>query len=116
MIGKPKSFAGERVVPFGKFVANTLKEWKLASPHSELVFTDVKGGVEFHQHSVNRGLIRTQVRAGLMVGGKAKIHQASCLAPLLRFMVYQSASTRGPRSSVQGGTRAMGPFLDHHDV
>jgi integrase len=38
-------------------VANTLKEWKLASPPSELVFTDVKGGVEFYQHIVNRGLI-----------------------------------------------------------
>jgi integrase len=29
-------YAGERVVPFGKFVANTLKEWKLACPKSEL--------------------------------------------------------------------------------
>jgi hypothetical protein len=37
VIGKPKSSAGERIVPFGKFVANTLKEWKLASAHSELV-------------------------------------------------------------------------------
>jgi integrase len=59
------------------------------------VFTDFKGGVEFHQHIVNRDLIPTQVKAGLVVGGKAKIHQASCLAPLLRFMVYQSASGRG---------------------
>lgn len=29
-IGKPKSHSGERSVPIGKFVANTLKEWKLA--------------------------------------------------------------------------------------
>jgi integrase len=29
-IGKPKSAAGERIVPFGKFVADTLKEWTLA--------------------------------------------------------------------------------------
>ena len=113
MIGKPKSSAGERIVPL--FVTNTFKEWKLASPSSELVFTDVKG-VEFHQHIVNRGLIPTQVKAGLVVGGKAKMHRASCLAPLLRFMVYQSASRRGPRSTAQGATRAMGPFLDHHDV
>jgi integrase len=36
VIGKPKSAAGARVVPFGKFVANTLKEWKLACPHGPL--------------------------------------------------------------------------------
>jgi hypothetical protein len=96
VIGKPKSSAGERIVPL--FVTNTLKEWKLASPSSELVFTDIKG-VEFHQHIVNRGLIPTQVKAGLVVGGKAKMHRASCLPPLLRFMVYQSASRRGPRST-----------------
>ena len=36
-IGKPKSAAGERVVPFGKFVANTLKEWKLACPRAAAI-------------------------------------------------------------------------------
>jgi integrase len=56
-IGDPKSQSSHRAVPFGKFVANTLKEWKLACPHGELVFPNVKGGVEFHQHIVNRGLI-----------------------------------------------------------
>ena len=36
VIGKPKSAAGERAkVPFGKFVANTLKEWKLACPKAD---------------------------------------------------------------------------------
>ncbi len=47
-IGKPKSAAGERVVPFGKFVANTLREWKLACPKSDgdLVFPNGDGNVE----------------------------------------------------------------------
>ena len=35
-IGSPKSHTGERTVPFGKIVANTLKEWKLACPKGEL--------------------------------------------------------------------------------
>ena len=36
-IGKPKSAAGERTVPFGAIVANTLKEWKLACRRAILI-------------------------------------------------------------------------------
>ena len=66
-IGKPKSAAGERVVPFGKFVANTLKEWKLECPTSEgdLVFPNGLGKVESLANIINRGLIPAQ-------GAKAK--------------------------------------------
>jgi integrase len=66
-IGKPKSAAGERVVPFGKFVANTLKEWKLACPKSDgdLVFPNGVGKVESLANIINRGLIPAQ-------GSKAK--------------------------------------------
>jgi integrase len=61
-IGKPKSAAGERVVPFGKFVANTLKEWKLACPKGELdlVFPNGAGKVESLANIINRGLIPAQ--------------------------------------------------------
>ena len=66
-IGKPKSAAGERVVPFGKFVANTLKEWKLECPTSEgdLAFPNGIGKVELLANIINRGLIPSQ-------GAKAK--------------------------------------------
>jgi integrase len=66
-IGKPKSAAGERVVPFGKFVANTLKEWKLACPKSDgdLAFPNGKGNVESLGNIINRGLIPVQVAAGI---------------------------------------------------
>jgi integrase len=62
-IGKPKSAAGERVVPFGKFVANTLKEWKLTAPKSDgdLVFPNGAGKVESLANIINRGLIPAQV-------------------------------------------------------
>jgi integrase len=73
-MGKPKSAAGERVVPFGKFVANTLKEWKLKCPKGEkgLVFPNTKGDIEFYQRIRERGLIPPQIEAGLIVDGKAK--------------------------------------------
>ena len=73
-IGKPKSAAGERVVPFGKFVANTLKEWKLACPRSEgdLVFPNGAGKVESLANIINRGLIPAQKRQVSSVDGKAK--------------------------------------------
>jgi integrase len=66
-IGKPKSAAGERVVPFGKFVANTLKEWKLICPVSDgdLVFPTGAGNVESLANIINRGLVPTQIAAGV---------------------------------------------------
>jgi integrase len=64
-IGKPKSAAGDRVVPFGKFVANTLKEWKLACPRSDgdLVFPNGAGNVESLANIINRGLVPAQLVA-----------------------------------------------------
>jgi integrase len=73
-IGKPKSAAGERVVPFGKFVANTLKEWKLICPKSDgdLVFPNGVGKIESLANIINRGLIPSQIAAGVHVDGKAR--------------------------------------------
>jgi integrase len=72
VIGSPKTDASKRVVPFGKVVANTLKEWKLKCPH-ELVFPNGKGKVEYHTHVVNRGFIPAQIAAGIVTrDGKAK--------------------------------------------
>jgi len=68
-IGKPKSAAGERQVPFGKFVANMLKEWKLACPKSDgdLVFPNGEGNVESLANIINRGLIPAQLAASVNV-------------------------------------------------
>jgi integrase len=45
-IGKPKSHAGERAIPIGPMVANTLREWRLACPKGDLdlVFPTAGGG------------------------------------------------------------------------
>ena len=72
-IGSPKTDASKRVVPFGKVVANTLKEWKLQCPSGELVFPNGKGKIEYHTHIVNRGFIPTQIAADIVIkDGKAK--------------------------------------------
>lgn len=67
VIGKPKTDASNRVVPFGKVVANTLKQWKLQCPPGDLVFPTKRGNVEYHPNIVNRGFIPAQIKAGLVV-------------------------------------------------
>ena len=72
-IGKPKSAAGERTVPMPPILVNTLREWKLACPKSELglVFPTGAGEVEYHSNIVTRGLAPVQVAAGVVTKGGA---------------------------------------------
>jgi integrase len=74
VIGRPKTHAGERSVPFGSFVANTLREWKLQCPKGELglVFPNGKGNVEDLVNIVKRGLIPAAIAAELVKDGKPK--------------------------------------------
>jgi integrase len=68
-IGRPKTHAGERSVPMTPMVANALKTWRLACPKGEagLVFPNGKGKVESLANIINRGLIPTQISAGVAV-------------------------------------------------
>jgi integrase len=72
-IGKPKSAAGERTVPMPPILVNTLREWKLACPKSELglVCPTGAGEVEYHSNIVTRGLAPVQVAAGVVTKGGA---------------------------------------------
>jgi integrase len=73
-IGKPKSHSGERTIPIGPMVVNTLREWKLACPKGEhgLVFPTAKGDIEHHKNIV-RALSPVLVAAGLTTtAGKPK--------------------------------------------
>jgi integrase len=67
--GAPKSEAGERTIPVTPIVLNTLKEWRLAGPKSDLdlVFPTGAGKVEYHSNIVHRGLEPVQVAAGVTV-------------------------------------------------
>ena len=74
-IGKPKSESGDRTIPLGPLVLNTLKEWKLACPKGELglVFPNGSGNLENHGNIVRRVLCPVQVAAGVVRSkGKAK--------------------------------------------
>jgi integrase len=72
-IGKPKSEAGERTVPLGPLVLNTLKEWKLACPKSDLVFPTTRGNILHHKNIVRYALIPVQTAGGVVTkDGKAK--------------------------------------------
>jgi integrase len=71
-IGAPKSATGHRDVPFGKVVANTLKEWKLRCPNGPLVFPTSTGRIVEHSNLVKASLIPACIAAGLVVDGKAK--------------------------------------------
>lgn len=74
-IGRPKSRAGERSVPMGPFVINTLRIWKVACERTELdlVFPATGGGVEHLRNLVRRILIPPQLAAGIVTAtGAAK--------------------------------------------
>ena len=67
-MGKPKSEAGERALPLGPFVVNTLKEWKLACPRGELglVFPNTLGKIWDHADIVSRYVWPVMVTAGVV--------------------------------------------------
>jgi len=65
-IGRPKTHTSERSIPVGPFVVNTLKEWKLASPKSGLVFAGEDGQPVTHSVILNSGYWPAQHAAGLI--------------------------------------------------
>lgn len=88
-IGKPKSEAGERVVPASPLVVSALREWRLACPRprtgerdpdgnwlmeemraDQLVFPNKLGRVEALSNIIQRGFMPAQVAAGVTVEGR----------------------------------------------
>ena len=68
-IGKPKSESGNRTIPLGPLVLNTLKEWKLACPKGErgMVFPNGAGNLENHGNIIKRILCPVQIAADVTV-------------------------------------------------
>lgn len=74
-IGYTKSASGQRTLPLPPIVVNTLREWKLTCPKSEmdLVFPTGAGGIENLSNILQRGLVPAQIAAGVVTrDGKAK--------------------------------------------
>ena len=70
----PKSEAGERTVPIGPLVVNTLREWKLACPPSPLglVFPTSRGNIIRHENIIRQIWMPAQIAAGVTEGRAAK--------------------------------------------
>ena len=105
-------------MPFGKFVANTLKEWKFACPKSDvdLVFPNGVGKIELLANIINRGLIPAQIAAGVFRRWQGKIHRPARASPFLRLMVHQPARGWRAWAAAEDCAGAAGPLLDHHDL
>jgi integrase len=71
-IGALKSAAGAREIPMGPYLANTLREWRLACPKGSLglVFPNSKGNIETLFSIHYRGLARLQRDAGIASAGR----------------------------------------------
>jgi integrase len=67
-IGRPKSVAGERVVPLPPMLVSALRKWKLACPNGELglVFPAAHGGIESYVNVTRHVLIPALLAAGVM--------------------------------------------------
>jgi integrase len=67
-IGSPKSAAGHREIPMAPPVFNTLREWKLACPKSELnlVFPNTLGKVQPLSNITQHGWRPLQQKSGLV--------------------------------------------------
>lgn len=67
-LGRPKSGSGERTVPLPPIVVSSLRAWKLKCPKGQLglVFpSPMDKGVVGLQYIVRRGLVPTQIAAGV---------------------------------------------------
>ena len=73
VLGRPKSRAGQRVIPLGPMVVNTLRIWRLVSPSRELVFASRTGHILDHASLLRRTLEPAQIKAGVVTAdGKPK--------------------------------------------
>jgi len=66
-IGKPKSVAGERVIPLPPTPVSTLRKWRLACPNGELglAFPAADGSVESYVNITRHALNPTLLAAGI---------------------------------------------------
>src|SRR5215831_3705160 len=74
-MGRPKSAAGERMIPMPPMLTNTLREWKLACPKSErdLAFANGRGNPDDWKEIVHDSYRPAQVAAGVVnTKGQAK--------------------------------------------
>lgn len=83
-IDNPKTEAGDRTIPMGKFLSNTLKEWKVECPAGELnlAFPNGAGNVESHANIFRRCFGAIQSECGITKdGGKTDDDDKPIMVP-----------------------------------
>jgi integrase len=106
-IGRPKSAAGERTVPLGPAVINTLRQWRLQCPKGEgdLVFPTGLGTIECHSNILQRIFEPVQIAAGVVTKeGRAKYTGLHSLRHFYASWCINSRSSGGlelPAKAVQ---------------
>jgi len=68
-IGNVKSETSDRVIPIGPLVIASLREWRLACPHSrdDLVFPTGRGHIIRHENIIRQVWMPAQIAAGITV-------------------------------------------------
>ena len=117
-IGKPKSHAGERSVPFGKTVFNTLREHKLSCARGDLdlVFPNKLGNVETLSNMTKRGFYPAQVAASVVTKGKPKYTGFHSLRHFYASWLINRKADGGREHAAEDGPGALGSQLDHVDA
>ena len=120
-LGNRSRNAGERMVPLTPIVVNTLREWKLACPQSDLglVFPTTGGLVEHHKNIIERGLIPNMIAAGVTAkDAEVKTARYTGLHAFRHFYASWCINRRtdgGIRIAREGRAGTARAFIDHDD-
>jgi integrase len=112
-IGSPKSAASRRTVPLMPFVLNTLREWYLACPRSDigLVFPSESGRVLLHSN-LGRGIGAVQRRAGLVDDRGRPRHSVHSLRHFAASLLIEQWGDRPKRVQAILGHATIGMTID----
>ena len=116
-MGKPKSEAGERTIPLGPFVVNTLKEWKLACPKGELglVFPNTLGNMGSRRHREPLPVADHGCGWRCRCQGRGQIYRPSLAAALLCLMAHQPEEGWWSGTAAKDRAGPHGALLDCRD-
>ena len=115
-MGKPKSEAGERAIPLGPLVVNTLREWRLACPKGELglVFPNAVGKIWNHAGIVSAMCGPPWSRRASSMP-TARPNTPACIAAALLCLVAHQPEEGWRAGTAAKTVQASGSFINRRD-